>query len=138
MEALTLDNSVVMSWFFRDERTPYAKSVLGAIPDRRVHVPSVWLLEAGNTILVSERRGRIHATEVPELLAMVQDLPFIVEQEPNGRVLREIFALAREHQLSTYGASYLDLAMRKGLSLATQDNSLRRAAGKCGVPLFKP
>jgi len=61
-----------------------------------------------------------------------------VEQEPADRMLNEIFALAREHQLSTYDASYLDLAMRRGLPLATLDKSLRRAAGRCGVPLFKP
>jgi len=36
--------------------------------------------------------------------------------------------LARAHDLSSYDASYLDLAMKKGLPLATIDDKLRRAA----------
>ena len=71
-------------------------------------------------------------------MAMLAELPFQVEQEPPARLLGEIFALAREHQLSTYDASYLDLALRRALPLATQDKSLRRAAVKCGVEVFKP
>ncbi|RME56867.1 VapC toxin family PIN domain ribonuclease, partial [Candidatus Parcubacteria bacterium] len=47
----------------------------------------------------------------------------------------EILMLAREHRLTTYDASYLDLAMREGVSLATQDAELIRAAGECRVPL---
>lgn len=54
------------------------------------------------------------------------------------RLLGEIVALARKHQLSTYDASYLDLALRKGLPLATQDKALIRAAADCGVALFQP
>jgi len=38
--------------------------------------------------------------------------------------------------LSTYDASYLDLAMRLGLPLATQDRAMRRAAANCGVKIF--
>jgi rRNA-processing protein FCF1 len=39
---------------------------------------------------------------------------------------------------SVYDASYLDLAMRLGLPIATQDTSLARAAKKCRVPAFDP
>jgi predicted nucleic acid-binding protein len=53
-------------------------------------------------------------------------------------MLREIVSLAREHGLSTYGASYLDLAMRLDLPLATQDASLVKAAKKSKVPAYEP
>jgi predicted nucleic acid-binding protein len=52
-------------------------------------------------------------------------------------MLREIFALAREHSISTYDASYLDLAMRHGLGIATSDKSILRAAKKSKVPIVK-
>jgi predicted nucleic acid-binding protein len=68
----------------------------------------------------------------------VNGLPIAVEQEEPERMLREIIALAREHQLSTYDASYLDLAMRRGLPIATQDVSLAKAAKKCRVAAYKP
>jgi predicted nucleic acid-binding protein len=48
-------------------------------------------------------------------------------------VIHEILALAREHKLSSYDASYLDLAMRKGLSIATIDKNLIAAAKRSRV-----
>jgi predicted nucleic acid-binding protein len=50
--------------------------------------------------------------------------------------LGEILLLAREQQLSTYDASYLDLAMRAGLPLASRDSALLQAADRCGVEEF--
>ena len=42
--------------------------------------------------------------------------------------MKDLLALARAHDLSSYDASYLDLAMKKGLPLATLDKKLKRAA----------
>jgi predicted nucleic acid-binding protein len=44
--------------------------------------------------------------------------------------------LARAHNLSSYDASYLELAMRLGLPLATLDDKLKTAAKAVGVSLF--
>jgi predicted nucleic acid-binding protein len=38
--------------------------------------------------------------------------------------------------LSAYDAAYLSLAMQEGLPLATNDEALRKAADKAGVPMF--
>jgi predicted nucleic acid-binding protein len=40
----------------------------------------------------------------------------------------EIFQLGLEHQLSSYDAAYLELAQRRKLPLATEDNNLVLAA----------
>ena len=71
-------------------------------------------------------------------LALVRGQRITVEQEPPERMLTEWIALARKHGLTTYDASYLDLAMRQGLPLATLDVSLRTAAKKCRVRLYAP
>jgi predicted nucleic acid-binding protein len=39
--------------------------------------------------------------------------------------------------LSSYDASYLELAIRLGLPLAAQDGKLKTAAQATGVPLFQ-
>jgi predicted nucleic acid-binding protein len=44
--------------------------------------------------------------------------------------------LARVHRLSAYDASYLELAMRRGLPLATLDDKVKAAANAVGVALF--
>jgi len=53
-------------------------------------------------------------------------------------MLKEILSLAREHELSTYDASCLDLAMRLDLPISTLNTSLLQAAGKCEVPVYEP
>ena len=66
-------------------------------------------------------------------LELIASLPLEVDHETVPRALREILALARSEGLTTYDASYLELAMRRGLPLATKDAALARAAKRLGV-----
>lgn len=45
-------------------------------------------------------------------------------------------ARARAYNLSTYDASYLELALREGLPLATLDKDLKKAAIKAHIEIF--
>jgi predicted nucleic acid-binding protein len=45
-------------------------------------------------------------------------------------------ALAGKHGLTSYDAAYLELALRRGLPLATRDRELRKAARSERVPLL--
>jgi len=127
-----------MSWCFEDEGNSYAEAVLESPEHAEAYVPAIWPLEVGNVLLVAERKGRLSQASVVRFLALLGGLPIVVEQETLERMLKEIVWLAREHDLSTYDASYLDLAMRLDLPLATQDRSLVQAARKCRVPAFEP
>ena len=49
-----------------------------------------------------------------------------------------MLSLARAHGLSSYDAAYLELALRRGLALATLDKKLKAAASAVGVPTFVP
>jgi predicted nucleic acid-binding protein len=51
-------------------------------------------------------------------------------------MMKELLALARAYNLSSYDASYLYLAMRKGLPIATLDNKLIEAARSIEVPIL--
>lgn len=131
-----VDNSVVMTWCFRDEINPYAETVLDRLKTATAFVPSIWPLEVCNVLLVAERKKRIGVADSVRFITLITQLPIIVEQEPPERMTGEIFALARDHMLSSYDASYLDLAMRKGLPIATLDKKLIAAAKRSNVPLF--
>ena len=48
---------------------------------------------------------------------------------------QQILSMARQHHLSAYDASYLELAVRQGLPLATLDNDLRNAAVAVGIKI---
>ncbi len=134
-EDFVLDNSIVMTWCFKDEVSPYADHILETLENSTGYVPSIWPLEVSSVLLVAERRKRISEAGSIRFIALLCELPIIVEQEPAERMLKEIFALARKHQLSSYDASYLDLAMRKGLPIATLDNRLQAAANQSHVPI---
>ncbi len=132
-----IDNSVIMAWCFKDETNQYADSVLDRLEDATGFVPSIWPLEVCNVLLVAERRKRIGEAGSTRFIALLTELPIVVEQESPERMLKEIFAIARKHKLSSYDASYLDLAMRKGLPLATLDNNLIAAARRSQVAIVK-
>ncbi|MCF8090020.1 MAG: type II toxin-antitoxin system VapC family toxin [Desulfotignum sp.] len=136
-EDFVLDNSIVMTWCFKDEVNPYADHILDTLENATGFVPSIWPLEVSNVLLVAERRKRISEAGSIHFIALLSELPIIVEQEPAERMLKEIFALARKHGLSSYDASYLDLAMRKGLPIATLDNRLLAAANQSHVPIYR-
>lgn len=128
-----VDNSIVMAWCFEDEASEYADIVLESLEEGEAVVPAIWPLEVGNVLLVAERKRRLGKADVVRFLKLVNSLPLVVEQETPERMLTDIVALARDLGLSTYDASYLDLAMRSGLPIATQDKLLMKAAKKCGV-----
>jgi len=132
-----IDNSVVMTWCFKDKTNQYADAILDSLEVSSGFVPSIWPLEVCNVLLVAERKKRIGEADSARFIALLTELPIIIEQEPPERMIKEIFALAREHKLSSYDASYLDLAMRKGLPIATLDKNLIAAAKRSKVPILK-
>lgn len=133
-----VDNSVVMAWCFEDEGNAYSDAVLESLAGGEAFVPGIWPLELGNVILVAQRRERLTEAAVTRFLELTKGLPLTVEHETPERVMGEILSLARDHGISTYDASYLDLAMKLGLPIATLDQSMKKAAKKCRVPAYKP
>jgi predicted nucleic acid-binding protein len=137
MQDFVIDNSVVMSWCFQDETSKYTDAVLGQLEQATAYVPAIWPLEVSNVLLVAERRKRLSQADSARFISLLFELPIIVEQESPERMLSEILALAREYKLSSYDASYLDLAMHKGLPLATIDKNIIAAAKRSSVSILK-
>lgn len=136
-ESFVLDNSVVMSWCFKDKSHPYADSILDRLAKAAAYVPSVWPLEVVNVLLVAERKKCISEAGSIRFIDLLSQLPIHVEQGSPEEAMRNILGLARAHKLSSYDAVYLDLAMKKGLPLATLDKKLRHAAESVNVSVLK-
>jgi predicted nucleic acid-binding protein len=133
--AFVLDGSVTLAWGFTDENEDYATALLGKMPDLQAFVPNLWPLEVANALLVGERRGRTTPADVAHFLALLGTFPIAVDDETVAKAWVETMHLARACTLSAYDASYLELAMRLGLPLATLDNKLKTAANVVGVSL---
>jgi predicted nucleic acid-binding protein len=134
--AFVLDGSVTMVWGFEDESDDYAAALLDKMPDLLAHVPSLWSLEVANALIVGERRGRMTPADAARFLAILGTFPIAVDDETAARAWTDTLHLARAHQLSAYDASYLELAIRHGLPLASLDGKLKAAAKAVGVALY--
>lgn len=131
-----LDASMTMSWCFADETTPHSQSVLTRLLDSYAEVPALWLTEVTNVLAINERKKRITNSGSEEFLQTLARLDIRIEpanQPMNGAAL---LSLTRRHGLTAYDATYLELAKRKGLPLATLDKDLIAAAPQEGVALI--
>jgi len=135
-ESFVVDNSVVMSWCFKDETNQYADAVLDRLSEATAFVPSIWPLEVVNVLLAAERKRRLNEADSVRFITLLSQLPIMVEHERPERIMKDLLALARANNLSSYDASYLNLSMRKGFPLATLDTRLREAAKKTEVPIL--
>lgn len=136
MTGIVVDASVALAWCFPDEASQYAEAVLIALEGRSIFVPAIWPLEITNAIVVAERRKRISLPEIRRFVELLEGLTINADSLPVARSVRNILPLAREYGLSTYDASYLEVAIRNGMALATLDAGLEKAGRKAGVEIL--
>jgi len=130
--AFVLDASITACWAFEDEDHPDADLAFLRIRTEEAVVPCLWWFEVRNILVVNERRRRIAESGTTAFLLNLARLRVRVDRlADENTVLR----LARTYRLSVYDAAYLELAQREGLSVATLDSDLRRAATAEGVKL---
>jgi predicted nucleic acid-binding protein len=120
-----LDASIAACWAFEDEDHPRAALALERIRTDEARVPGLWWFEVRNVLLVNERRGRISKTDTTGFLRNLSRLGVTLDRSPDEAAL---LSLARQYRLTVYDASYLELARRDRLPLATLDTDLARAA----------
>jgi predicted nucleic acid-binding protein len=122
-----LDASVAASWAFSDEDHPVAARSFDRIRTDAARVPSLWWFEVRNTLIVNERRGRLTEAGVSTFLRSLSRLLVTIDRAPDEAT---VLTFARRHRLTVYDASYLDLAYREGIPLATLDANLAAAVRK--------
>jgi predicted nucleic acid-binding protein len=134
-----LDASVALSWIFADEFTDYSSAVADALDDGLALVSVVFPLEVANGILNAVRRNRLRREDASSLVNSMTRLRIEIDSDVSLESLAQVtLSLGLAQQLSAYDASYLDLALRRGLPLATLDSRLASAADAVGVELFQP
>jgi predicted nucleic acid-binding protein len=86
-------------------------------------------------VLVAERRGVLASSASDLFRSRLQALPIETDATPLQETEPRILAIARAQGLSSYDASYLELAQRLGGSLASFDRRLNEAAQRLHVAL---
>jgi predicted nucleic acid-binding protein len=132
--AFVVDSSVAIAWAVPSQATEGSvgllESVLASSP---VVVPVLWAFEVANSLLALWRRRVIQEEQYARARRNLAALESIVDEEGPRLALEKISALAKEQSLSVYDAVYLELALRRGLPIATRDTALNKAAKRAGV-----
>jgi predicted nucleic acid-binding protein len=128
-----IDSAMALAWFLPGEATEATNAVLDLVARSAALAPGLWPLEIANVLVMAERRRRITQAQRSQALMSLGDLPITIDQETAGRAWGAIIDLAQAQGLTVYDATYLELALRSGLPLATLDAALARAARATGV-----
>lgn len=134
--SFVVDCSVAARWFLPDESTPYTESALQLLASRQGVVPNLWLSEFASVFLKLERRKLLAAGLADGIVARTEALALLVDQDTPSAA--RLFRLARTYGISAYDATYLEVALRRGIPLACWDGGLRQAAQRAGLFLELP
>jgi predicted nucleic acid-binding protein len=137
LKALVLDASTCLGWLL--DRPVLARAsrtrqliLSGGIPI----APALWRHEVSNGVVIAERRGRLTAEQIKTLTKDLDDFSDSVQIDPVIVRSSVLIETARRTNLTVYDAAYLELAVRRGLPLATLDERLAEAARQAGVALI--
>lgn len=126
-----IDNSVVCGWLLDNQADDYTDAIAVRLRKDQAVAPALLPLEYANVLRTACKRGVMDAHEAQEMLLALKGVPIEVAsawQEPT-----QILALALRHDLTSYDAAYLDLALTRQLPIATRDKALAQAARVAGV-----
>jgi predicted nucleic acid-binding protein len=134
-----LDASVALLWLVPQTNpagVDSASAALNALEESQALVPQLFALEVANVVVKVESKGMVTEADSQRFIVLLGQLNIVTDQATAVHALGDTLNLARRYKLSTYDAAYLELALRKGLPLATLDANLAKAAITAGVPLF--
>jgi predicted nucleic acid-binding protein len=130
--AFVADSSVAIAWAVPSQSGASSVDLLERVASPIV-VPKLWPFELANVLLVLLRRRVILDDQYERARNSLGKLDCVVDEEGPELALGEISRLARSYELTAYDAVYLELALRRGLPLASRDAALNRAAKRAGV-----
>lgn len=138
MQSFVLDANVVIS-FLLHEASVYADRVFQKHLARgaAAHVPSLWHLEVRNVLFMKERAKKLAAGEAHQALASLASLTIVTDAHTTAAsTLMHLERLMLHHGLTSYDATYLELAYRLDVPIATQDKEIIAAAKSLKVKIL--
>ncbi|OGA42439.1 MAG: hypothetical protein A3G24_24590 [Betaproteobacteria bacterium RIFCSPLOWO2_12_FULL_62_13] len=129
--AFVVDSSVTVAWCVGSQATAVSRRLSNRAEREAVHAPALWPFEFVNALWSLERRRSLRAHQVDGAISRAERIGITVHGEPV--VLRELLDLARRLELAVYDVSYLALAQRLGLPLASLDTDQLAAARRIGI-----
>jgi predicted nucleic acid-binding protein len=136
--AQVLDASVAVAWCATNQATTLTQAALIEVIAHGALVPSSFWHEVFHGLARLTRRGIVQLDEIEVFIKDVSALDFSIDPARETNEMIALYQLSQQNALSIYDAGYLELALRSGLPLATNDKALASAARDNGVVLFAP
>ena len=133
--SLVVDASMTIAWLFADERDETPRTVLRRVAAAGAVVPSLWRLEVANVLRNAVRKRRCDASYAGRCLQRLDRLRIVIDSETDAHAWSSTWRLVQEHGLTAYDAAYLELAIRRGLPLASRDTAMITAGIEAGVEI---
>lgn len=126
---IVIDSSFFLTNVFNDEDNSLVSEVFKSIEQAELEAlaPFLFFYEIHNSLITAVRKRRVKKSQIPEFLELFAFAPITIDY---GCVPEAVMNVAFIHGLSFYDASYLELAKRKSIPLATMDTQLHKAAEK--------
>jgi predicted nucleic acid-binding protein len=129
-----LDSSLALSWVLPEDYSGRADAFLRQRSSEDTFwVPALWWYEISNALLTAQKRNRITEADRIQMVALYALLPIQTDIPFHLEAINRFHELALTYSLTAYDAAYLELALRKGLAIATFDQRLTQAAQKAGI-----
>jgi predicted nucleic acid-binding protein len=137
MSSIIVDCSVTMAWLFPDEATPESEESLRIAITDGLLVPEIWPLEVANVLVMCERKARINRQQSNQFVARLRSLDLEIDLLGITEIFDKCIELSRDHGLTVYDATYLELALRSKLTLHSKDRDLILAAQSAGASVVE-
>lgn len=131
-----MDASMALTWLVPEEVTAATDAIMDRLDQEVAVVPGLWFIEMANIASTAERNGRITQAETELFLSRLARPRIDVDQQAPGRAFSHILPLCRAHGLTSYDAVYIELALRRGLPLATLDAAMSAVGHRLGLELL--
>ena len=119
-----------------DEADARTEALLDRTESEPFVVPLHWPLEVTNVLRTAVRKGRLTKAQAAKKAVALMSLPLRYDMLTHQLAFTSTYELAQKYDLTSYDAAYLELAIRLGAALATNDKELMDAAKQAGVMLL--
>ena len=129
-----IDCSFSCSLFLPDEKSETTRSFfINLKSSDHIFIPTLWWYESINVLNVAIKRKRLNFNEISTIIELFEKLPLETDVSYGVQYSKNIFELTQLYNLSSYDATYVELAIRTKSKLMSLDKEINNIAIKIGL-----
>jgi predicted nucleic acid-binding protein len=133
---LVVDASSTLDWFIEKPMSAATTRVFNVARRSLLVLPPVWVLETHNALLKMTRQQKLQTQDALDIKMELELLAKRIDRTLDQEVIDRTWHIAVAHMTTVYDASYLELAWRLDLPLASADTAIRTAARALKIRLL--